>query len=193
MNITDLHIEDVRKRGIYADPVVELKVDEPVYEQATPIHVEAVLPGARAIPCGPFYAVEHQYGPDAWDEPKDLTLALGEWNKYGLIKDQLMPVRIVTPEEVLDLAMIVPRVKRLVRRHQGNTWQVQVDEEAAALGFLQWRVERSDPVCYGGAVPFADPCSRTPNQTIVYKGTHLSLCVQHIRAHQDRMRSARKS
>lgn len=192
MNITDLAIEDRRKHGHYADPVIELRVDEPIFEQADPIYVETVLPGCRAIPCGPFYAVEHQVGQNQWDEPKGLAMALGEWNKYGLIRDQLMPVRVVTPEDELDLAMFVPRVRRLLRRHQGNTWQVQVDEEAALLGFLQWRVERSDPLCYGGAAPYADRCSRIPHQTIVHKGTHLSVCTTHLRQHSDRMRASRR-
>lgn len=199
MNITALRIEDVRKRGIYSDPTVELEVDEPVFEQAQPLFDGRKSLQYRLVPCGPFYAVEYRknlgwtYG--EWDDyTESLPVgAFGDLNSSGLIKNQLMPVRVVTPEDVLDLAMFVSRVRRLVRRHGSNTWQVQVDEEAALLGSLQWRVERIRPICYGGAVPFADRCSLTPSQTIVHKGTHLPLCTKHLRAHQNRMRSARKS
>lgn len=200
MKITDAHIVDIRGRGIYADPVIELKVDEPVFEQAQPLFDGRKSLQYRLVPCGPFYAVEHRpnlgetYG--EWDDYTGLLPvgAFGDLNSSGLIKDQIMPVRVVTPEDVLDLAMIVPRVRRLIRRHSlGYDWNVIVDEQAALLGSLQWRLELRRPLCYGGAAPFADRCSRTPNQTIVYKGTHLPLCIQHLRAHQDRMRSARKA
>jgi hypothetical protein len=200
VKITDAHIEDVRSRGLYADPVIELKVDEPVFEQAQPVFDGRKSLQYRLVPCGPFFAVEHRVNLgevyDSWGDYTD-TLPVGEFgdlNSSGLITEQLMPVRVVTPEDVLDLAMIVPRVRRLIRRHSlGYKWNVIVDEQAALLGSLQWRLELRRPVCYGGATPGEARCSQEPTHTIVHKGTHLTICENHLRSHQDRMRSARKA
>lgn len=200
MNITDLNIEDVRKRGIYSDPVVELKVDEPIFEQARPVFDGRKSLQYRVVPCGPFYAVEHRVDLgevyDSWGDYTE-TLPVGEFgdlNSSGLLTEQLMPVRVVTPEDVLDLAMFVSRVRRLIRRYDYDVdWHVAVDEQAAMFGSLKWRVELSSPTCYGGATPNSAHCSQRPEHTIVHKGTHLPICTKHLRAHQDRMRSARRS
>lgn len=199
MKILRTIVQDPRKFGTFKDPFITITVDEPVYEIADAVQVPSVP--YRLIPCGPFYAVEYQTGPNHW---QDISLGnsgdIGELNKYGLIKDQLFPVTVMTPpiepvpdEEELDLAMMVPRVRRLLRKELGRTWKLIVDEEAALTGLLKWRVERSDPLCYGGAAPYSDRCANSPIQTVMQKGTHLPLCTKHLRAHEAELRTARLS
>lgn len=212
MKITDVRVIDPRAAGKYENPVLIIKVDEPVYEIAEPVFDTTKSYSHRLIPCGPFYAVE--FRPDSaliiW---KDMTEVAahpenyrrgkyssedlpdyGDLNKRGLVKDQLFPVEVITsgPDpDVLDLCMPVARVRRLLRKHVGDKWQLIVDEQAALLGLLKWRLELSDPVCYGGATPGQAGCTQQPDQIIVNKGTHLTLCQHHANEHSNRLRKAR--
>jgi hypothetical protein len=195
MNITDGYLYDPRSHGEFRDPFMQLRVDEPVFEQAPPVFDGRKSAQYRVIPCGPFYAVEHREdngaGYSTWDDIAEFEKAdVGVLNASGLLKDQLAPVNVVTPDEELDLFMIVTRVRRLVRKH-AKDYRLMVDEEAALLGRIKWRLELSDPVCYGGAVPGGAACRNPGPYTIVHKDTHLSLCDKHLGDHQARMRTRR--
>lgn len=200
MNITDAQILDPRKRGIYADPILELRVDEPVFEQARPVFDGSKSLQYRVVPCGPFYAVEYRkdngVSYDPWEDYTE-SLPLGEFgdlNASGLLNEQIMPVRVITPDDIVDLAMFVPRARRLIRRHSlGHDWNVIVDEQAALHGSLQWRVELRYPVCYGGAKPGSAHCEMQATHTIMHKGTHLTICEDHLNDHQRRLSAARAS
>lgn len=199
MKIVDVSIVDYRSHGEYRDPVVTIRVDEDVYEQAAPVFDARKSLQFRVIPCGPFFAVEYREDlGDRYSEWADYSESLspgafGELNSSGLIKEQLIPVRVKTPRnEVLHLAMSVARVRRLLRRFKlDRLWFVLVDEQAAMFGSLEWRVELLSPVCYGGAVPRAANCLDAPTGSIVQKGAHLSLCPKHAKQHEARMRRAR--
>ena len=99
MKILTVTIKDPRKFGTFKDPYITITVDEPVYEIADAVQVPSVP--YRLIPCGPFYAVEYQTGPNQWT---DIIVGnsgdIGELNKYGLIKDQLFPVTVITSSPV---------------------------------------------------------------------------------------------
>lgn len=207
MKITDASINNPREVGVYQNPTITLTVDEPVYEIAEPVFDPKKSLAWRLVPCGPFYAAEFRpnTGLITWIDFFDLgpmseyrrceydtaVPDIGELNELSLIKDQLMPVMVRTPDEEVDLLMAVPRVRRLIRKHVGFEWEVTVDEQAALLGLLKWRLELSKPVCYGGAMPGEAHCTRQPNQTIVYRGTHLTLCHQHALSYEGRMRKTR--
>lgn len=185
---------DPRRNGEWVDPYVVLTVDEPVYEIDDPIH-NVVLPSMRVIPCGPFYAAERATGPGTWADLND-TSDISEVNKAGIIKQQLAPVHVIDTEQTHDLYMEVPRLRRLLRKHTGkgfSSWKLTVDEEAALLGQLTWRVDASDPLCYGGAIPYGDHCSRDVSRTIFTRGAHLPMCAAHVRAYEDSLRSSRIS
>jgi hypothetical protein len=202
MNITDAWVYDPRSRGMLVDPVLELKVNEPVFEIADPIYDPMTGAGCdpryRWIPCGPFYAVEFCIGKNEegyiWDDiDAGNSGDLGEFNTMGFLKDQLVPVRVTSPEDVLDLTMIVPRARRLIRKYDlGDKWNLIVDEQAALIGSLKWRVELRRPVCYGGATPGEARCPLGAPHTIIYRETHLTLCETHLRQHQGRLAARRQ-
>jgi len=170
-------------------------VDEDVHEQGDPVYDFDVLPRHRIIPCGPFYGVDRLTRLDTWiDATAFEQFNIGVVNKAGLIKDQLAPVVVNSKGELADLFMIVPRVRRLLRKHQQdveNPYELIVDEAAALQGLLKWRLETSTPVCYGGATPGAAQCYRSPKATIVFQETHLPLCAHHQLEHQNRLSAER--
>ena len=191
MNITKLTVVDPREDGDFMDPYIELDVDESVYEIADPI----VSPDGRyrVVPCGPFYGADIRTSRSWHMGPDAVGFEIGEINKLGLIKDQLAYVKVNDPNEWHQLFMAVPRLRRLLRRRNGKTWSLVVDEEAALFGLLKWRVERADPMCYGGARPAEARCLSNPTSTIVYQRTHLPVCDNHLKDHSARMRAARTS
>lgn len=199
MKILDMQIDDPRMRGVYRDPFVEFRVDEEVNEIGDRIYSQTegeIEYGV--IPCGPFWAVEAcaNTPSGSWT---DLDLVqgadYGELNKLNLLKNQLFPVQVYEPDgEPLELAMEVPRLRRLIRKFDfGFQYHLIVDEEAALNSLLKWRLESLNPVCYGGAVPQSAHCFAEPIHTIVYKGTHLPLCRRHRQEHEIRMHQARLS
>ena len=210
MRILNLEILDPRLHGLFHDPIARITVDEYVQEIGEPLYDHTKSYSMRLVPCGPFWAPEFRpntalifwYDLDEVianpDEFKRGTHQLDEMpdygylNKVGLIPNQLFPVEVRSPEDDLGLAMEVPRLRRLIRKYDlAFKYHLIVDEEAALRGLLKWRIDSVVPVCYGGAMPYADRCIAEPIQTIVYKNTHLSLCRRHLDQHGDRIRRAR--
>lgn len=201
MRIFNLRVQDPRVHGNYQDPVLFVGVDEYVDEIGEPIYNYKKELQYRVIPCGPFFAAE--YRPDngvTYDEWVDVTehdqADFGVVNKIGLIPDQLFPVWVVEPEGhgVLPLAMPVPRLRRLLRKSTGrgfSGWHLEVDDDAALKGLLKWRLECNEPMCYGGSKPGQANCRLKPSRTVLYRGTHLPLCPEHLLAHENRIRRAR--
>ena len=183
MNITKVDVVDPRMEGKFYDPFIELTVDEEVDETSDPSASET-NPSYRIIPCGPFWDAEIY---DArrkqwvnWHGHRNFDI--GEMNQLRIAREQLVQIHVIQPDRDDWLFMPVQRARRLLRnRYKGRfSWRVIVDVEAALLGALKWRVEHSEPMCYGGAVPFDDRCLRVPLNTIVTRSTHLPLCEVHL-------------
>jgi hypothetical protein len=192
MRITGLAVFDDRKSGLYRDPYIEVKVDEPVQEIDQPIG-HRLYSDYRLVPCGPFFAPEFKVDGEYYDgvECVENGYDIGVLNRIGLHSQQMIDLRVASEIETLDLVMPVPRLRRLLRKFNGNTWEIIVDEQAALQGLLKWRVERRDPMCYGGAIPREARCPKTVYQTVVIKSTHLPLCNVHLTNMQSKMRKHR--
>lgn len=195
MNITDIKVIDPRRQGQYEDPFVKITVDEDVVEIGDPIYrVDPLTPelkNYRLIPCGPFFAGEFEQGTGHWVDIQDASEAdIGQVNKWSLVKNQLIRVRVVNSNYQYELFMEVPRLRRLLRRN-GIKWKILVDDDAALSGSLKWRIDHTDPLCYGGAVPWDDQCLFDPVVTILYRGAHLPVCQKHRRHLEHNMRHAR--
>lgn len=191
MKITDVTVDDPRMHGDFSDPEAIIYVDEPVLEIGESIHSSE---GAyRAIPCGPFWAIEQNVALDKWETPRPISHHEGIFNKLGLIGVQLISVAVVSPDgPEHSLFMEVTRLRRLIRKHKlAYKWHVIVDEQAALVGLLKWRVELRRPRCYGGAMPNDAVCPQDPTHILVYKDTHLPLCEHHRSQHEGRMRESR--
>lgn len=180
MKIIKAEIIDPRTQGEYKDPYVELTVDEAVREMNDPVRVPSL--SYRMIPCGPFFAVEYQVDTDEWADVEDGNSGdIGEFNTMGLTHHQLAPVIVKCDGEPdLPLFMAVTRLRRVVRKFYAHDWKVIIDEEAGMIGGLKWRLELSNPVCYGGAMPFQARCYAEPIKTIMVKDTHLTMCHKHV-------------
>lgn len=198
MKIINVDVNDPRRHQCYEDPSALVVVDEPVEEIGSPIFDHRKSQVYRVIPCGPFYAVEFRPNPALinWVDLEYSEGDLGEFNKLNLINDQLFPVKVYFSldehgnTEMLPLFMSVPRLRRLLRKYS-RPYRLAMDEESALRGLLKWRLESSDPMCYGGAMPREDYCIDDPIQTIIFKGTHLPLCKEHLADYENRLRAAR--
>lgn len=107
----------------------------------------------RLINCGPFFAAEQRIGDQEGQvDWRDATPpAIGKMNTKGIIIGQIMPVKVSWTSgdrEEMPLVMTINRVRRILRKFK-LPWSVLVDEHAANQGRIQWRLERTDPVCYG--------------------------------------------
>lgn len=194
MKITSAHVWDPRNASTYADPMLHVEVDGPVFE-GEPIFTGdgAGLPGYKITPCGPFYALDKMVGQRIWSDTSNNWDEIGEVNKLGIIAQQLMPIKVEDPTEVHELLITVRRARRLLRQHSlGYDWNILVDEQKALVGSLQWRVELRYPVCYGGEIVGQAHCKQESTHTIIHKNTHLTLCQDHLDEHSDRMRKNRQ-
>jgi hypothetical protein len=189
MKIVDLHVEDPRFLGKYEDPWVELRVDTFIEERGEVIYPSGAEEKYRIIPCGPFFAVETF--DREWIEVEDQW---GEVNKLDILRGkQLFPVEVKTPDdEELPLAMEVPRLRRLIRRFR-YPYVVLVDEQAAIQGKLQWRLEVTEPMCYGGALMKTVVCLNLPESTVLWRNTHWPLCASHLQDYQTLRKERRVS
>jgi hypothetical protein len=200
MNIIDLLVIDPRKGGDLVDPYAIVTTDEPVEEIGEHIYKEAEEHAYSVIPCGPFYAIEvcaidlDSVEPKGgWGDLADSSVgSFGELNRLNILGGkQLFPVSV--RDELLPLAMEVPRLRRLLRKFE-STYKLLIDEQAALSGLLQWRLELSVPMCYIGALTGAgDPCLREPTTTVMWRDAHLSLCEPHLESYQALRRDRRTS
>lgn len=193
MKVTKVSVADPRSRYIWQDPILNIQVDEPVFEQAEPVFDYKKILQYRYIPCGPFFAVEYRpdlgmrYGPYV-DLSETKKADIGEVNTSGLLHEQLFPVTVITPDESIELFSTTRWARRMLRKYSlGCNWNIIVDEQAALRGLLKWRLELRYPLCYGGAKPGEANCAQPPTQTIMHKETHLTLCENHRLDHQARL------
>lgn len=212
MKIESLEIVDPRMKGQYQDPYLIVHVDEEVEEVGDAIYDHTKSHQFRLIPCGPFYSIEYrpdsalihwyeldyvQSNPDKIKKPVHPQYStdpadVGFLNKIGLIREQLFPVLVDAPDDSgQPLSMEVPRLRRLLRKHTGRTWNLIIDEEAGLRGLLKWRLESSLGLCYGGHMPNSDRCDADAARVLVVNDTHLPLCPKHVRDHEARLRAAR--
>lgn len=105
----------------------------------------------RTIQCGAFWQVEYQLPGGGW-EPigDDQPVTLSDVNKGNFANGQLIPIHVTDTVGFEIMFIHVHRARRLLRR-SNQRYQIVVNEIAAMLARLEWRVERSRPVCYGGA------------------------------------------
>lgn len=185
MKILDLNIIDPRDTGAHMDPWIELKVDEEVEETDDPRYPPRLEHQWRMIPCGPFVSVEY-YRNGSWND----TVDLGTFNTLNFARDQLIEVRPVWESGHDNVAMGVPRVRRLIRKHAPD-WHIIVNETAAMRGRVLWRVERIKPRCIG--LDHGLHCTVAPVTTVWYGGAHVNLCKHHLAHHNNRVRDLRKS
>ncbi len=200
MKIVSARVKDPRVRGEYFDPYLIVTTDEEINESGQPrIHPEGDL---RVVPCGPFFGVdagdpstlpaEGSIWMDVYAalEDKEIDQAISDINTSDLLREKIMHVVAGPPDIQFDLTMEVKRVRRLLRQNNLD-YEVILDEQAALLGLLKWRLEDKPGMCYGGAVPAADRCKLRPVTTVMEKNTHLPLCSGHLLKFQNKLRDRR--
>lgn len=189
MKITRVLVVDPRLNGQFENPYVKIVVDDAVEEQGDPIYSKGGQ--YRVIPCGPFFAVEVIVG-NRWDDLADVDGTLiRAVNTLGIIDFQLAPVSVLTPDGRVPLYMTVPRLRRLLRNKTDRQYHLVLDEAVALQGGLDWRLETTNPACYGGATPNEDHCPLPVADEVVFRSTHIPVCAKHKAVYSELFRAQR--